>query len=212
MAQDMQAQGAQGQDLGPSPEQPSLGGRGHGDPGRGRARGGRGRGRAAFADRRGAEVEVEAAQANAPLMAERAKHKHVPTAMELAADPDDIAMTRALYGSRAQTIINVLLSFNAHLNWYYPLKKSIPFLAPMDVREARAFENCCTAIDMFEMFERVSIRNHKSFLPHGACYKVSQDILKVFSRWVTCGPSTCLRSSCKTRRQNAQHAATAPAD
>ena len=47
-------------------------------------------------------------------------------------------------------------------------------------KEARAFDNCCTAIDMHEIYERVSIRRHKSFLPHGAIFmKVSQNILKV---------------------------------
>ena len=144
--------------------------------GRGGARG-RGRGRSAFTERRLAEAEPQ------PLQTERAQHKHVPTAMEFAAGPDDLAMIRELYGSRAQTIINLLLSFDAYLKWYYPLKQSIPFLAPMEEREQRAFDNCCSAIDMFEVFERVSIRNHKSFLPHGACYKVSQDILEVGDVW-----------------------------
>ena len=92
-------------------------------------------------------------------------------------------MIRELYGSRAQTIINLLLAFDAYLKWYYPYKQSIPFKAPMEEREARAFDNCCTAVDMFEIFERVSIRNHKSFLPHAACYKASQDILEVGDVW-----------------------------
>jgi hypothetical protein len=52
----------------------------------------------------------------------------VPTAIELAADPADLAIIRALFGSRAQTIINALLSSDAYFNWYYPLKASIPFL------------------------------------------------------------------------------------
>ena len=103
--------------------------------------------------------------------------------MELAANPEDLAMIRELYGSRAQTIINLLLAFDAYLKWYYPFKKSIPFMAPMPVREEHAFQNACAAIDMYEMYERVSIRSHKSFLPHGACYKVSSDILKVGDVW-----------------------------
>ena len=77
----------------------------------------------------------------------------------------------------------MLLAFDAYLKWYYPYKESIPFMAPMDVREERAFENCCTAIDMYEMYERVSIRSHKSFLPHGACFKVSRDILEMGDVW-----------------------------
>ena len=44
-------------------------------------------------------------------------------------------------------------------------------MAPIPIREARAFENMTTAIDMMEMFERISIRNHKSFLVHGAVFK-----------------------------------------
>ena len=39
------------------------------------------------------------------------------------------------------------------------------------------------AIDMHEIFERVSIRNHGSFLPHGAIFKVTQDILEVGDVW-----------------------------
>ena len=36
-----------------------------------------------------------------------------------------------------------------------------------------------TATDMYEMYERVSINSHKSFLPHGAVYKTTKDILEV---------------------------------
>ena len=181
MAQDMQANGTEGKDRGPSPKPLPQGGRGQGDAARGRTPGGRGRGRgrAAFTERRA----VDGAADEEPPGATRAEHKHVPSAMELAADPEDLAIIRTLYGSRAQTIINLLLAFDAYLNWYYPYKESIPFLAPMAVREARAFENCLTAIDMYEMFERVSICNHKSFLPHAACYKVGLDILQVGDVW-----------------------------
>ena len=55
--------------------------------------------------------------------------------------------------------------------------------APPDQRRARAYDNCCKAIDMHEMFERVTIRNHKSFLVHGAIYKVSRDIMAVGDVW-----------------------------
>eukprot|EP00965_Chrysotila_dentata_P180859 5970043-Pleurochrysis_carterae.AAC.1 len=41
----------------------------------------------------------------------------------------------------------------------------------------------CDAIDMYEVFERVSIRSHKSFLPHGAVFKVTADILEVGDVW-----------------------------
>ena len=46
-------------------------------------------------------------------------------------------------------------------------------------REQRALDNIQKAIDMHEIFERLAIRNHSSFLPHGAVFKVSQDIIEV---------------------------------
>ena len=49
---------------------------------------------------------------------------------------------------------------------------SVPFRCPIEVRESRAFDNMVTAIDMHEAFERVSINNHKSYLPHIAIFKV----------------------------------------
>ena len=117
------------------------------------------------------------------LMPTRVEHHHVPTAMDMAAAPDDLEMIRTLYGSRAQTILNLLFAFNAYLKWYYPYKESIPYMAPMEVREKHAFQNCCAAVDMVEIYERVSIRNHKSFLPPAACYKVGRDILEVGDVW-----------------------------
>ena len=71
-----------------------------------------------------------------------------------------------------QTIINCLLAWDAFFAWYYPYQKSIPFRCPMEVREARALDNVRKAIDMHEAFEKVSINNHKSFLPHLAIFKV----------------------------------------
>ena len=103
--------------------------------------------------------------------------------MEKAADPEDLQMIRDLFGSRAQTIINLLLAFDAYFDWYYPLVTSVPLFCDYAVREQRAFENMRAAIDMQEAFERVSICNHKSFLPHGAVYKVTKDILEVGDIW-----------------------------
>ena len=40
------------------------------------------------------------------------------------------------------------------------------------MREERALDNTIRAIDMHEAFEKVTINNHKSFLPHLAIYKV----------------------------------------
>ena len=50
--------------------------------------------------------------------------KHIPTALELAADPAELQIIRDLYGSRAQTLINTLLAFDGYFQWYYPLKDS----------------------------------------------------------------------------------------
>ena len=47
------------------------------------------------------------------------------------------------------------------------------------MREDRTFQNMCLAIDMQEIFERVSIKAHGSFLPHGAVFKTTRDILRV---------------------------------
>ena len=55
----------------------------------------------------------------------------------------------------------------------------------MEQREQRALDNTRRAIDMHEILERVTIRKHKSFLPHGAIYKLSRDILKVGDVWTT---------------------------
>ena len=108
---------------------------------------------------------------------------YVPTAVERAADPAHLELIRSRYGSRAPTLINVLLAFDGYFNWYYPLFDSIPFRCNMDVRYGRALSNCRTAIDMFEITERVTIHCHKSFLFHGAIFKVSRDILKVGCIW-----------------------------
>lgn len=106
--------------------------------------------------------------------------QHQPTAIELQACSDDLAMIRTLFGSRAQTIINALLAWDAFLAWYYHLEdmECVLFDEP-EVKEKAALRNCRLAIDMQEIFERVSIRAHKSFLPHAAVFKVSMDILSV---------------------------------
>ena len=62
-----------------------------------------------------------------------------------------------------------------------------------------AFENCCTAIEMQEICERLSIRNHKSFLFHGAVYKVSRDILRVGNTWMF-GTSSLELQNADTKR------------
>ena len=43
----------------------------------------------------------------------------------------------------------------------------------------RALENMQLAVDMHEMFERVSLGLHGSFMPHAAIYKITQSILEV---------------------------------
>ena len=150
----------------------SAGGRGGARGGRGRGRGGRGRANFVRAANVRAIPVQDAEEADAEL-------PYVPTALERAADPAHLELIRSRYGSRAPTLINVLLAFDGYFNWYYPLFDSIPFRCNMDVRYGRALSNCRTAIDMFEITERVTIHCHKSFLFHGAIFKVSRDILKV---------------------------------
>lgn len=135
----------------------------------------KGRGKAVFVARAAAIKHTE----GAPVVAERAQVDHVPTAVELAADPAALQTIRTLYGSRAQTIINTLLAFDAFFAWYYPFKQGVLFRCDYEQAEARAFDNCQRAIDLHEIYERVSIRSHGSFLPHGAIFKVSRDILRV---------------------------------
>ena len=119
-------------------------------------------------------------------LAKLASLTHQPTAMEKAANPEHLKIIREVYGSRAQTIINALLAFDAYFAWYYPLKELkdlAPFSKDTEGAELAAFNNCCRAIDMHEITERVTVRNHKSFLFHGAVYKVTRDILKVTNPW-----------------------------
>ena len=54
----------------------------------------------------------------------------------------------------------------------------------MSVKEPRALDNMQKAVDMQEIFERVGPK-HGSYLPHGAVYKVTQDILEVADVWAT---------------------------
>lgn len=129
--------------------------------------------------------------------------------MQLAADPADIAVIKKVFGSRAQTIINALLAWDAFFAWYYPFKESIPLFCSMEQREERAFDNFCRAVDMHEAFERVTIRAHKSFLPHLAIFKVSRDILHVGDIWAFCVSALELQNaetkrtatSCGSRRK-----------
>ena len=163
----------------------TAGGRGSGRGARGGAAMGRGRGRASFAAKQAvrsvAAVAMDPALPPDPtlLQAERARLQHKPTAVELAANQKSLAVLRKMYGSRAQTIINILISFDAFFAWYYPFMKSVPYLCDIPSREQRALDNCRKAIDMQEAFERISHHNHGSYLPHGAVFKVTRDILEV---------------------------------
>lgn len=101
--------------------------------------GGRGRGRIAFAERVASRAAAAAPppsdnrEASAPSSA-----TFQPTDFELAADQESLDIIRKLYGSRAQTIINLLLSFDSYFAWYYPFKTSVPITASMQEREERA--------------------------------------------------------------------------
>lgn len=141
---------------------------------------GRGRGRGAFLARATTAAPPPA------VMAARTETKHRPTAMELQADPEDLQIIRKLYSSRAQTLINALLCFDAFFQWYYPLKEGVTADSTLAEREARALDNCRRAIDMHEIYERSSIRGHSSFMPHGAIFKMTRDIIKVGDIWAYC--------------------------
>ena len=170
--------------------------------GGGRAsRGGRGRGRQAFADRRAErpdDTAIVPVQHPGSATAVEAELSRTPTRLETLADADDLAVIRELYGSRAQTLINILLSWDGFLNWYYPFKASVPFMCPMPQREERALDNMQRAVDMFEIYERVCIRNSKTFMPHAAVFKMTKDILTVGDSWaVDLSPSELLNAEAK---------------
>ena len=160
------------------------------------------KGKAAAAGRNASSLAtIKVAQSAVPIVAQLAQLTHVPTAIERAADPADLEIIRSVYGSRAQTIINTLLSFDAYFNWYYPLKDHKLGVLDSDKEKvlARALENCRTAIDLHQICERLSIRNHKSFLFHGAIYKVTRDILKVGDTWAF-GTSSLELANADTKR------------
>ena len=56
-------------------------------------------------------------------------------------------------------------------------------MCEMSLREERALDNMQRATDMFEIYERVCMRNSKSFMPHAAVYKMTRDILTVGDTW-----------------------------
>jgi hypothetical protein len=59
----------------------------------------------------------------------------------------------------------------------------VALLATVEEREARALDNMRHAIDMAEMLESVSACRHNSFMPHGAIFKTTVDILSVGDVW-----------------------------
>jgi len=150
-----------------------------------------------------ASAAAAAADAPPPAATPPMELVHIPTNMEKQADPEDIAMLRKLYGSRAQTIINSLLAFDAYLVWYYIFKfETPPFLCPMEQREAHALKLCRAAIDMHETYERIGIRRHKSYLPHGALYKMPREVLRVGNTW-SVGVSSLELQNAETKRRAA---------
>ena len=130
---------------------------------------------------------------------------HEPTSLERECDPADLQVIRDLYGSRAQTLINALLSFDGYFAWYYPLKNDCPEfgLEPDEAEKAKRLElmftNTCSAIDMHEIMERISIRSHGSYLFHGAIFKLSRDIDLVGDVWA-CGTASLEMQNAETKR------------
>ena len=60
-------------------------------------------------------------------------------------------------------------------------------------------ENMRRAIDMHAIYERASIRKHGSYMPHGAIFKLTRDILKVGDVWRFCLSSLELQNA-ETKR------------
>ena len=83
------------------------------------------------------------------------------------------------YGNWAIPAIRRALAFDAYFSWYYAWRNKVPLDAPQEDKETRALENMHLAVDMHEMFERVSLSRHGSFMPHAAIYKITQSILEV---------------------------------
>ena len=78
-----------------------------------------GRSSRAFADNAALAQRVAVPDASAiPATARALGLQHIPTYLEEQADPADIDMIHELYGSRAQTLINILLSWDGFLFWY----------------------------------------------------------------------------------------------
>ena len=75
--------------------------------------------------------------------------------------------------------IRTALAFDACFSWYYAWRNKVPLDAPQEDKETRALENMQLAVDMHEMFERVSLSRHGSFMPHATIYKSTQSILEV---------------------------------
>jgi len=69
----------------------------------------------------------------------------------------------------------------------------------MPERRANALVNMRTALDMDEIFERLTIHGHGSFLCHGAIFKASRDILRVNNPWA-CDISSLELQNAETKR------------
>ena len=171
----------------------------------GKGKGGGGGARNAFMARFAAQraeavaVEPSPQPAKDVLQATRAEVTHVPTEIERNSNQAALKKIRDRYGSRAQTLINALLAFDAYFAWWFPFRRSISVNSSKEERVARALDNCRLAIDMHEIFERVSIANHGSYLPHAAIYKVSRDILLVGDVWAF-GTSPLELQNAETKR------------
>jgi len=85
---------------------------------------------------------------------------------------------KAKYGNWAIPAIRTALAFDAYFSWYYAWRNKVRLDAPREDKETRALANMQLAVDMHEMFERVSLSLHGSFMPHAAIYKITQSILE----------------------------------
>ena len=82
-------------------------------------------------------------------------------------------MLKKTYDNRANTALRTALAFDAYFSWYFAWRKKVPLDATQEDKETRALENMQLAVDMHESFERVSLCQHGSFMPHADIFKVT---------------------------------------
>ena len=86
--------------------------------------------------------------------------------------PGATDLLKETYGSCANTAIRTAFAFDAYFSWYYAWRNKVPLDATQEDKERRALENMQLAVDMHDMFERVSLGRHGAFMPHAASIRL----------------------------------------